>query len=300
MKPLLAATLNKEDYDKLIFPMYVSPKLDGIRALKDKIIFSRTLKPIRNKFTQSQLLFVPDGMDGELIIGDPTAPMAFRKTTSGVMKITGHPDAKLHIFDNYLYEGGFEQRFNKLTEWYNNLPESSLKARVCIVPHIKVHSEEELDIFEQNMVEKGYEGVMLRSLTGKYKYGRSTFKEQILLKLKRFSQVEAVVVGFEERMANENPEFINELGHTARSSSASGLVPRGDLGTLLVNICDTETKLATLIRVGTGFDDKLRKEIWNNQSEYLGKIASIKYFDYGSYDSSRIPVFVGFRDPEDM
>ena len=52
--------------------------------------------------------------------------------------------------------------------------------------------------------------------------------------------------------------------------------------------------------VGSGFSDELRNEIWNNQNEYLGRIAEIQYFEETHNDkkelSLRFPVFKCMRE----
>lgn len=70
MKPMLSATL--EDPLRLTWPVLGSPKLDGLRCIiKDGMALSRNLKPFRNKFVQEQLSTLPNGLDGELIVGSP-------------------------------------------------------------------------------------------------------------------------------------------------------------------------------------------------------------------------------------
>ena len=73
--------------DEIRLPVFVSKKADGIRCLViDSVVYSRSLKPIRNKHVQ-QLFGKPEynGMDGELVVGDIYAKDVFQKTTSGVM-----------------------------------------------------------------------------------------------------------------------------------------------------------------------------------------------------------------------
>jgi len=95
-KPMLAGTA---DLEKLRLPLLGSPKLDGIRAIViDGVVVSRNLKPIPNR--RIQAIFGKNflnGLDGELIVGDPTAKDAFRQTSSGVMSIEGDPDAMFHV-----------------------------------------------------------------------------------------------------------------------------------------------------------------------------------------------------------
>ena len=99
-KPLLSCQV---PLDKLKFPMYCSTKLDGIRAVViDSIVYSRSLKPIRNKYVQH--LFGKEeynGFDGELIVGDVYAKDVFQKTTSGVMSEEGTPNVKFYVFDDF-------------------------------------------------------------------------------------------------------------------------------------------------------------------------------------------------------
>ena len=82
MKPMLAV---KADIDKLKFPVYIQKKLDGIRCIvKDGVVLSRTLKPIRNEYVQSLFSHL-EGADGELVVGSATDEKAFQTTSSGVM-----------------------------------------------------------------------------------------------------------------------------------------------------------------------------------------------------------------------
>ena len=68
-KPMLAADL-KGQWDKLVYPVYVTTKLDGIRCLKinGRGVVSRTFKPIANKHIRETLdSFLPVQSDGEII-----------------------------------------------------------------------------------------------------------------------------------------------------------------------------------------------------------------------------------------
>src|SRR5690554_1925933 len=86
-KPMLLYQKNP-DLDLLSYPVYVTPKLDGIRCLAfQEGALSRTLKPIRNRYVQecfSKAGSTLWGMDGELIVGPPTTPDVYRVTNSGV------------------------------------------------------------------------------------------------------------------------------------------------------------------------------------------------------------------------
>ena len=282
---MLAATV---DLDKVKFPCYVSPKLDGIRVLgMNGKAMTRSLKEVPNRFIQSVFASgIYDGLDGEIIVGPPNAPDVYRVTNSAVMSRDGEPDFTYHVFDRWdMPNARFEDRFTGLHEL--DIP------RISIVPHSRMSKEGLLDV-EQKWLEAGYEGVMGRSIDGVYKYGRATMKEGMLWKLKRFADHEYEVIGFEERMHNTNIPTTNELGYTERSSHQAGLVPTGTLGALILK------HDAGPFRCGTGFTDEQRAQIWANRESLMGRMAKIKHFEVGVKTLPRFPVFLDFRAKEDM
>lgn len=289
-KPLLSCEV---PLDKLKFPMYCSTKLDGIRAVViDSVVYSRSLKPIRNKYVQH--LFGKEeynGFDGELIVGDVYAKDVFQKTTSGVMSEEGTPDVKFYVFDLWSMCGDYENRQYYL---HNTFYDNGNNANVVLLKSTYVTNIEQLDEYLEQERVKGGEGLILRSPSGKYKHGRSTTKEQYAVKIKFFKQDEFEVVGFTERMHNTNESTIDELGYTERSSAKDGLLPMNTLGSIILRYGESEFKC------GTGFNDNQRQEIWDNQDEYLGKLASIRYMEVGSKDKPRTPSFYGFRDIDDL
>ena len=137
---------------------------------------------------------------------------------------------------------------------------------------------------------------MVRKPDAPYKFGRSTLKEGYLLKVKRFTDAEAKIIGFEERMYNENEATTDALGHTERSTHKAGMKPAGDLGAFIVRDLRTEMSF----RIGTGFTAAQRKEYWTTRNKLMNKIVKYKHFEQGAVDLPRFPVFIGFRDPEDM
>ena len=291
IKPLLSCEI---PLDKVKFPIYISTKFDGIRALViDGVVYSRSLKPIRNKHVQ-KLFGKPEynGFDGELIVGDIYAKDVFQKTTSGVMSEDGTPDVTFHVFDLWsMPTFDYEYRQRELQEILLNGEE--YEGVVYTTIH-KCQTVEDLEFFLNHEKNVGGEGLIGRSTSGVYKYGRSTPKEQLSIKFKFFEQDEFEVVGFNERMHNTNEQKRDELGYAERSSAKDGLVPTNTLGSLVLKYNDTT------FSCGTGFDDKLRKEIWDNKELYLGKLASIRYMSVGSKDLPRVPSFIGFRHTEDI
>ncbi len=90
--PMLAAKATDTQIQKLFDTTGVligSPKLDGIRCtIQEGGAYSKSLKLIRNKHVQSLLANNEHlgGLDGELIVGSPTAPDVYGTTTSNIMR----------------------------------------------------------------------------------------------------------------------------------------------------------------------------------------------------------------------
>ena len=288
-KPLLAATL--EDPMRLPFPVLVSAKLDGIRALKvNGQVVSRNLKPIRNKYIQHMLRALPEGCDGELIVGPPNEGLVFNRTSSGVMSAEGEPDFTFCIFDNFNIPGSFAVRFTKLL---NELEHP----RAIVVPHYKVDTPDELFKLEEAMLQDNYEGLMVRGPGGRYKQGRATHSDRILWKFKRFRDGEAVVLKVVEGVTNRNVAIRNELGYLERSTHQENMQPSGKVGTLICQDCTTNE----LINISPGRMDHVdRTEFLAHPERIVGRIAKYKVFDYGKVYTSRFCTFQGFRDPADM
>lgn len=293
IKPLLSCEV---DIDKLEFPIYVSTKFDGIRALViDGVVYSRSLKPIRNKHVQ-KLFGKPEynGFDGELVVGDVYAKDVFQRTTSGVMSEGGEPDVTFHVFDLWdtpdVDYGDRQITLLRLLNFCGENKHNSVewtKVRLCYSPY-------ELLRFLEYERRDGGEGLIGRNPKGLYKYGRSTPKEQLSVKFKFFEQGEFEVVGFNERMHNSNEKKLDNLGYAERSSSKDGMIPMGTLGSLVLKYGDIT------FNCGTGFTDVQRQDVWDNKGVYLGKLASIRYMSVGSKELPRVPSFQGFRHEDDI
>lgn len=289
----------KADAKSIKFPVLASVKLDGIRCvvIGGKLL-SRQMKPIPNTFLQKKYGGLPEGTDGELILGDPTAEDCYRKTVSATMSEDGSPDdVDFYVFDNFMSPGGFSQRY-RVVEKMNDY----CTGVIAVVHHL-IEDLEALNQLEAEAVDAGHEGIMIRSLNGPYKNGRSTANEGYLLKLKRFEDAEAVVLDTEELMHNSNAAMISATGHTERSSAKGGMVGRGCLGALVVK-GKGGTYDGVEFNIGTGFQgadskDGERAKLWKIRTKLVGKVVKFKYFPLGSKERPRFPVFLGWRSDID-
>jgi DNA ligase-1 len=288
-KPILASPI--ENLETLKFPLIVQPKLDGIRALKiDGQIVSRNLKPIRNRYVQEKLKNIPDGLDGELIL---LSSNEFNQVSSEIMSEDGEPDFLYVIFDNFLIDKGYSDRYNEILY---KVEDHLLTGKISVIGSYIVNDLNELLVKEKEFLDQGFEGLMVRSIDGKYKFGRSTEKEGILLKLKQFKDSEAFVIGFNELMHNNNEAKKDNLGLTKRSHSKENLSGSNTLGNLIVRDCVTGIEF----EIGTGFNQKQREVYWLTKESLLGKLVKYKYQAEGMKDKPRFPVFLGFRDINDL
>lgn len=290
--------------DRLQFPYMLTPKIDGYRCVvRNGVALTSSLKPFPNKYLQS-VLGIPEceGFDGELVIGSPTDSAVFRNS-GALRKIEGQPDFTFFVFDDFSEpEKRADLRYYDMVARVERLPFSSTVAlRVAEVPMLLAYDEHDLATLEAGFVEDGYEGVMLRSPAGPYKHGRSTVKENLLLKVKTFLDGEAVIIGFEEQMLNTNEKVTDTNGRSKRSSAKAGKVGKGTLGNLLVRgingkFKDVEFEIGT----GEGLTNALRQHIWDTRERFLGKVITYKSQDVGGYDKPRIPIYKGFRDPAEL
>ena len=288
-KPLLAATADPE---RLTFPLIASPKIDGIRCILHPELgpVTRSLKPIPNFSVRAQLSEIllrnrqAAWLDGELVTYSDGQIDDFNTIQSKIMRLEGNADFCFHVFDNcHTPKAPYSARLVALED----LPPNPL---MHVVPTQTIHDMPQLAAIETAFVDQeGWEGVMLRAPNGKYKFGRSTVNEGILLKVKRFQDDEAIVTGILERMHNTNEPFKDALGRTQRSSAKSGLVGMNTLGALVVSWADLS------FEIGTGFDDKTRQDLWSKRDRVIGSKVTFKYQGTGANGRPRFPVFLGLR-----
>jgi DNA ligase-1 len=290
-KPMLAAAIAAKDVASLPYPMLATPKFDGIRCLiVGQEALSRKFKLIPNRFVREQLKGLPDNLDGELIVGK-----TFQDCSSGIMSHGGDPDFTYWVFD-YVKESLERYYSDRLMDLAYCVDELK-HPRVQFVPVKVIKSEEDLNVYEASVLANGFEGVILRTMHSPYKCGRSTVSQRWLLKIKRFTDAEAEIIGFEEMMHNENELEQDDLGYAKRSSAKGGKVPAGTLGKFLVK--DPETGIKFAVGTGRGLTYELRQQIWDTRASYLGQLIKYKFQPHGVKEAPRTPIWLGFRHQDD-
>lgn len=290
-RPLLA---EKVDLSILQYPCLASPKYDGFRCIIDGggYPMSRNMKPIRNSYVYGKLreLDLPK-IDGELLTYTGGKVDDFNTVQSKLSTQSGLPEFSYKVFDYWAVPSEpFSGRYERLESWFMDQYGVRGMDRLGLVPQIEISNEEELLDYEAKCLEAGWEGIMIRSFDGVYKMGRSTVREGILLKLKRFFDDEATVLSAHELMHNANEATVNSLGYTERSSHKANMRGMGVLGKLTVRWTGKDVEFD----IGTGFDAGMRERYWNQ--DLVGRTLTFKYQSIGPNGKPRFPVFLGFRE----
>ena len=304
VRPMLACGL--DNLEDMTFPKLVSYKLDGCLALiVDGVVQTRSGKPfpsetVQKLFGKQEL----NGLVGEIIVGHPNVPTTFN-TTTGAVRAKKLPEGiteemfHFYVFDLWNSEEIYQDRLSIAT---NTVAYSDDDDQVSILVQVECCDYDDLLSLEKEALDDGYEGLIARDSKGLYKNGRCTPKSQTLVKVKRFAQDEATIVGFEELMHNANEAKTNELGHTERSGHKENLVGMNTLGAL---VCETNSGVK--FKIGTGFSASQRKDLWNMRESILGDFVTYKKFPIGEMNGvPRLPVilnideFIGIRMKEDM
>lgn len=298
--PMLAERDSLHNWpDQVRFPLYASPKLDGFRCIVPEArAVTRSFSDIVNLYTREKLS-QPDlsGLDGELVVGPLSADNVFNVTSSGVTRIKGEPDFTWHVFDDFTDpEMHYNERQVRVCERMFDLCEKY--PFIKYVEPTRLETYEGLEEYEDMILGLGFEGVITRFPTTPYKFGRSTKREQGMLKLKRFTDGEAEVIGFTELMRNTNPNVGDNYGRAKRSKAQDGLVPGGTLGTLQCR--DLATKIEFEIGMFKGLSSDDKQTIWNNRDDFMGELVKYQHLAHGAVDKPRHSKFLGWRSRADM
>lgn len=288
----------------LRFPLWVSPKLDGIRMAKfENADRTKSGKPVPNRTLSAWIREnLPDGLDTEMLAGNPTDPACYTKTFSATMSHEGDwSDVKFYVFDmcNDLTTQA-AARMENVRRLVAAAPET-VRSRIVIVPQEVVYSEEQFYAKYSEYLEQGYEGLIAKDPYQTYKYGKSTPKEQTQLKIKPNSDDEAPVTGAYEAEENQNETFTNEVGETRRSTHQENKVGKAMLGGFNVVFNGIDCKIAPG-KLSHAERITLWQEWLTSPETFCKRIVKFRHLGYGTMTNGRPrhPRWIGWRHPVDM
>ena len=276
MKPMLAHKFDNSRVDWSL-PVYIQPKLDGVRCLFTKDgAYSRTGKKFMNLRHIEMALksFFDDNpdvvLDGELY--NHKLKRDFEKIISLVRKQKPTADDRLnaqHLVQFHMYDYFDGVKYDSYKTRMQQLVSSNLyDAQVKYVPTKLVDTYSYARLLHEEFLEDGYEGSIIR-LNGLYKHGRS----YDLMKFKDFSDAEATIVGY-------------ELGKGKRTGTLGKFLMMDDEGVQFG--CPP----------GKGYSYKDLSKMLLNINDYIGQRATFTYFQRTQAGSYRHPLFKCIRNYE--
>jgi len=290
---MLAASLlrpNQEHTDEVIlaamqklkYPVLATLKKDGIRAFRWDNLYSRTHKLIPNDSIKRRSIILPAGLDCELWNPHLTYDYVESIVMSREHEESYHID--FHIID-WFGDTGYGDRLRRI---------GGLEIEGIVKPVARLANDaNELMLIFLEAEEQHGEGICFRIPNSPYKQGRSTLKEQYLVKLARYVRQEVKIVGFLEQMENGNESNYNAVGKMDRSSCQDNLLGKDTLGAFMVR---DKNGLDFKVGTGVGLTDTLRKEIWNNKAAWIDKQITIKHKPHGMKIKPRSPIYIGLRE----
>jgi len=261
--PMLAKDYKKE-FHKVMYPCYVQPKLDGMRALYGNMgsdileFISRKGKSITTmSHIESEFKTLDFVLDGELYAHGES----FQENMKLIKKDRGEATKKVkyHVYD-IVSDLPFIERFailRKFIKGYKNIE---------LVPTYYITDVYELQKLHVEFINLGYEGTIIRHSNAPYGVNK---RDSQLLKYKDFIDEAYEVVDVVPSDKNPNQGVIHCT-----------------IGGGYTNVT---------FGCGMKFSHKEREEILTNKVDYIGKIAEIRFFEYTDDGIPRFPVCVGFR-----
>lgn len=254
--------------DKVIYPIFSQPKLDGIRCIvRADGMWSRNGKKIISAphiFESLKPLFEinPDLIfDGELyadkFANDFNAICSLVKKTKPTAADLAESAKSIeyHIYDLPSCDDVFNKRLSALVELEFNFP------KCCkVVETNDIRNAQEIDEWYGDYVSRGYEGQMLR-VDEKYENKRS----KSLLKHKSFIDEEYTILDVEEGVGNKT----------------------GMVGSFVF-----ESKSGKRFNSSPKFNWEECTTMWNDRANLIGKSATVKYFNLTPDGVPRFPYVI--------
>lgn len=263
-KPMLAHKY-KESKHRLTWPVYVQPKLDGFRMLKEgdgSRAYTRGGKEHVSACVKHLMWDTGDYMvDGELILpGNQKLQLtaqAAKKYRPGVSE-----QLQYFVYDVVIPNLPFSKRLAILRglTLTGHAPKN-----VVLVPTIRVDNEEQMFDQHSKFVSAGYEGTIVRTDDTGYEIGQ---RSHSLLKYKDFQDEEFEIVDVVEG--------------------------KGSFTGKAILVC--ETKKGVQFNATPEGTMEYRADLWKNRKKIIGKFYTVRFAYYSEEGKPVFPIGVDFRE----
>jgi len=308
-KPMLSPN-EKVDLDMIQYPILASYKLDGLRIIFYKgEILSRSLKQIVNKQLRENFKPIADYsrennliLDGEIYSHELTFQAIVRyvmtkdfedkksiKKHGKVLTIPEH--LKFYCFDA-VQDDNFGEDFVSRLNYAECLKIKFGELVVEEVEQFPMWNKTQVEDLFEVALEKGYEGLILKSFLGKYKCGRGTIKEGLIYKVKPYQTFDGVIVEvIQATKVDPNAEKkTNQLGRSETSKKIGDRILIEKASAFRVKYLDTTVKVVLAMT------DDVKEEVWRNRESYIGKMIEYKGLMVGAKHVPRHPTYLRFLE----
>ena len=275
IRPMLAQKF-EENKDRVKYPVAVSPKLDGIRALiymnaKGEIkMMSRLGNEIFNfEGIKNEAKLIINGnrsiiLDGELYSHD----IGFNVISGAVRSKDKSNEDKIKFYMFDLIDLKCQKQYEERIDDMVSIGDRNNFKFISFVLYVIADNLQDILDAHTKFVLDGYEGVMIRNLDGLYSLGK---RSNNLLKYKVFEDSEFKIIDVVEGVGSEKGASIF-VCETVNGQQFS-VRPRGSIET--------------------------RRVQFQNKSKYIGKLLTVRYQPLVGEDVlPRFPVGIDVRDYE--
>jgi ATP-dependent DNA ligase len=274
--PMLAHSFTKRKHN-INYPAIVQRKFDGVRCLA-RLNSDGTVTLMSRKGKEFAHLnhiktdVAANNSDTNLVIDGElySDSLTFQELVGLVKRVTLKPgndeqmlEVSLRVYDcvELNNEADFTSRYETITEVTTGAEYLSL------VENVRVSTESEIHAAQARFVEEGYEGAMVRNLTGAYAIGKRSANLQ---KVKTFLDGEYPIIGYTDGTGGETGCVIWE--------------------------CQTPDGQSFRVRPRGTQED--RKVLFQNGSDYIGQQLTVRYQELTDDGVPRFPVGIAIRNYE--
>jgi ATP-dependent DNA ligase len=262
--PMLAQEYKKH-MNKVVFPCFIQPKLDGYRMIFNPFtnkMTSRSGKEFSVLYTTELFEQLKSFNSQYILDGELYCHQNLKFEDYGVLRKKKFEKEDLQVLNKIEYH--VYDIIDTNLDFYERafiLSKLAVPSKIKIVNTYVCKTKTDIEQFHKDIVSRGYEGSIIRNNNGKY---RCKYRSYDLLKHKDFDDAEFEIVGFSsEKDTSGNDED------------------------LVVWICQTDNGLR--FNVQSKGTKQERQDIFKDASKYIGKKLWVKFFGLTNDGVPRFP-----------